>query len=323
MPVVQEPAIFHFSTDAYTERERLSAWREIVCRTIISLDITPAKMGDFRSEATVCQLPGLGLLFVDSVAMHMDHSREMIRDDDLSFVAAPTCHWTGSQAGRNPICNPGDGMLMSNADVGSITLGADARFTSFCIPVAAIRPLVADIDTAIARPIPASNAALRLLVGYLENARDAQALLTPELQRVAVTHVYDLVAMAIGATRDAGQIAERRGVRAARLRAAKAFVVSNLAQHDLGATAVALHLGVTPRYVHMLFENENETFSEFVLRERLTRAYRSLVDPRFVNRPISAVAFDCGFADLSHFNRHFRRRFGMTPSEARNTMDGS
>jgi len=38
---------------------------------------------------------------------------------------------------------------------------------------------------------------------------------------------------------------------------------------------------------------------------------------RFSNRPIALIAFDAGFADLSTFNRAFRRRFGMTPSEMR------
>jgi AraC-like DNA-binding protein len=315
--IAEEPAVFSFSTDAFPARERLSSWREVVCRTVVSVDIEPLNANEFYSKATVCRLPGLGVVFVDTVAMHMNHSRELIRDDDLSFVAAPTCQWAGSQAGRNPICQPGDGMLMNNAEVGSITLAADARFTSFGMPVAAIAPLVSDLDAAIARPIPADNAALKLLVGYLENARDAQALVTPQLQQLAVTHVYDLVAMALGATRDAGEIAKGRGVRAARLRAARTFILRNLARHELSAAVVAAHLGVTPRYIHMLFQQQRESFSEFLLGQRLERALAALVDPRFTSRPISTVAFDSGFSDLSYFNRTFRRRFGMTPSEAK------
>jgi AraC-like DNA-binding protein len=315
--VAQQPAVFDFSTDVFPERERLSSWREVVCRTIVNVDIDPLKTSEFFSKATVCQLAGLGVVFVDTVAMHMNHSRELICDDNLSFVAAPTCRWAGSQGGRNPVCKAGDGMLMNNAEVGSITLAADARFTSFSVPLAAIAPLVSDLDAAIARPIPADNAALRLLVGYLENARDARALVTPQLQQLAVTHVYDLVAMAVGATRDAGEIARGRGVRAARLRAARTFVLRNLARHDLSATTLALHLGVTPRYIYMLFEHEEESFSEFMLAERLMRVHRMLVDGHFASRPISAIAFDSGFRDLSYFNRTFRRRFGMTPSEAR------
>jgi AraC-like DNA-binding protein len=34
-------------------------------------------------------------------------------------------------------------------------------------------------------------------------------------------------------------------------------------------------------------------------------------------RRIIDIAFECGFNDLSYFNRCFRRRFGLTPSAAR------
>jgi AraC-like DNA-binding protein len=75
----------------------------------------------------------------------------------------------------------------------------------------------------------------------------------------------------------------------------------------------------------MLFETEDESFTEFVLNRRLMRAHRMLNDPRFAALTISAIALDAGFADLSHFNHTFRRRFGGTPSQMRKQAqrDGS
>jgi AraC-like DNA-binding protein len=196
-------------------------------------------------------------------------------------------------------------------------LASASRFITFRVPVAAIASHVPDIGAAVARPIPAGSAALKLLVGYLASTLDSEALITPELQQLAVTHVHDLLAVVLGATRDATELATGRGVRAARVRAAKAFIMQQLGHHDLSAATVAAHLGVTPRYVHMLFATEPESLSEFVLARRLVRAQCALADPRFVGHPISTIAFEAGFGDLSHFNRTFRRRFGMTPSEVR------
>jgi AraC-like DNA-binding protein len=62
--------------------------------------------------------------------------------------------------------------------------------------------------------------------------------------------------------------------------------------------------------------DEGATFSEYVVAQRLTRAYRMLIDSRAI-RTISAIALDVGFGDLLYFNRSFRRRFGATPSEVR------
>jgi AraC-like DNA-binding protein len=41
------------------------------------------------------------------------------------------------------------------------------------------------------------------------------------------------------------------------------------------ATSAARH-GVTPRYVHKLFEDEGVTYTQFVLQHRLDRAFRML-----------------------------------------------
>jgi AraC-like DNA-binding protein len=56
---------------------------------------------------------------------------------------------------------------------------------------------------------------------------------------------------------------------------------------------------------------------------RLARAHRLLTDPRYRDRNISAVGYEAGFGDLSYFNRTFRHRYGMTPSDVREAAHGS
>jgi AraC-like DNA-binding protein len=310
-------AQFRFSTDAFPERERLTAWREVFGRTVCNLDIEPLDPDRFHSEATVCQLPGLGVLFATSGAMHLRHTQELIKDGDLSFMAAPSCAFTAAQLDRNPVCEPGDGVLMTNAEVGSMTLASASRFITFRVPTAAIEPLVPDLGAAIARAIPAGNAALQLLVGYLASALDIGALASPELEQLAVTHVYDLLAMALGATRDAADVAQGRGIRAARLRAIKADILTHLGQHGMSLDAVASRHAISPVYIRKLFASEGSSFSRFVLEQRLERAHRLLNDARFTHHTIAALALRAGFADLSYFNRAFRRRYGVSPSDLR------
>jgi AraC-like DNA-binding protein len=74
---------------------------------------------------------------------------------------------------------------------------------------------------------------------------------------------------------------------------------------------------VTPRYVHLLFDSEGLSCSKFIIERRLVYAYKMLLDSQRSDRTITAISFTSGFSDLSHFNRVFRRRFGMTPSELR------
>lgn len=127
---------------------------------------------------------------------------------------------------------------------------------------------------------------------------------------------HDVIGLALGATREVAELAAGRGSRAARLRAIKADIAQNL-EGDVTAGALSTRHRISPRYIRKLFAGENLSLSKFVLCQRLTRVHRMLADPRFADYTIADIALAAGFGDVSTFNRAFRRRFGMTPSEVR------
>jgi AraC-like DNA-binding protein len=86
---------------------------------------------------------------------------------------------------------------------------------------------------------------------------------------------------------------------------------------SLSAIAVAQHLGITARYVHLLLEETGARFSRHVLEKRLEKADTLLRDPQWRNRLIIEIAAEAGFTDISHFNRAFRQKFQATPSAIR------
>jgi AraC-like DNA-binding protein len=165
--------------------------------------------------------------------------------------------------------------------------------------------------------VPANTPALRLLADYVDLIMQKHELQQVRLQQLFAAHVCDLVALVLGATRDGTELAQGRGLRAARLEAITSDVARRFADEGLSLDDVARRHGVTPRYVHMLFEPEGQTFSEFLIEQRLGQAHRMLTDPRLAGRTIGAIAFEAGFANLSTFNRLFRRRYGATPSDVR------
>ncbi|MFC5391339.1 helix-turn-helix domain-containing protein [Bosea vestrisii] len=61
------------------------------------------------------------------------------------------------------------------------------------------------------------------------------------------------------------------------------------------------------------------TFCHWLLATRLEESRRALLDPRRAGEGIASIAYCAGFNDLSVFNRAFRNRFGMTPSDLRGT----
>ena len=80
---------------------------------------------------------------------------------------------------------------------------------------------------------------------------------------------------------------------------------------ELSLSDLAQEAGLSPYHFLRTFERlTGLTPHQFVLRARLREAALRLSHER---TSILNVALDCGFGDISNFNRAFRREFGMSP----------
>ena len=309
--------VVRFSTADYAPRERLDAWREICSRTIQNMAIELLSTGRLHIKATMRQMPGLALAAGRSSPLIFQRRREFIDHDDVVFVWGRTSSYQAGQFGRTLDMDRGQAVVLAGADPAFLRVPRLGDYVSLRVPVHCLSPLISDLDAAYGRPIPAGRPALQLLARYLGILQETGTFAVPELRRQAVAHIHDLLALAVGATRDAAEIAKSRGVRAARLHAIKEDIANRLDQPDLSVATTAARQRVKPRYVQRLFESEGTTFTDYVLARRLAFAHRLLSDPLRAGAKISAIALDAGFGDLSYFNRTFRRCYGVTPSELR------
>ena len=60
--------------------------------------------------------------------------------------------------------------------------------------------------------------------------------------------------------------------------------------------------------------NTGRTFGAYVNDVRLARACQRLIED---DEPIGDISTGCGYQNLSHFNRRFRLKTGMSPREFR------
>lgn len=91
------------------------------------------------------------------------------------------------------------------------------------------------------------------------------------------------------------------------------------AQAAPSIAGLAEEAGVHPVYFTRAFRAAFRTTpGEVARRARLERAAAALIQS---DAPVTSVAHTAGFADHSHFCRHFRRAFGMTPSQYRRLFD--
>jgi AraC-like DNA-binding protein len=310
-------ATIRFSTADLPENLRIATWREHYSHTVLKADIDPGDDASFNATVVSRTLPGLQLVSGRYTAARLIRTREMIADgnDDLSLLVNQTGNVTVFARGREVTLRENDAVLISSSEAIVFDRRSFGESIAIRIPYSMLSPLV---DDAVMHHISRDAAALRLLTSYSNTLLDDDQLMgAPALRHQVATHMHDLVALALGATREAADVARGRGMGAARLREAKVYIIENACHRDLSIGSVATHLGVTPRHLQRLFECDGTTFSAFLLARRLARAYRMLCQPQSAQRRVSAIAYDVGFGDLSYFNRSFRRVYGATPMDIR------
>lgn len=312
-------AVLHFSTDDIDPPHRFTVWREALFQSEFNVDIEPVSDSPFRARATVRRLPGLRLLSGNSSpAIYRRNTRRVIRDDVVLSFGRDVVHVSARANGRETTIEAGDAFLAPCGGCASIQVPHEGEFTSVRLPRAALAGNVLHLEDAYCRRIPRDTPAFVLLRRYLALLNDdATALGDSSLEHSVVTHVYDLLARTLGATRDAAEIAGCRGVRIARMQIMKDDIGRHLTDASLSVRTVAARHNVSPRYVQRLFDENGSTFTEYVMEQRLERAHRLLSDPRLCDQTLTSIAFAVGFNDLSHFQRRFRRRYGVTPSDLR------
>jgi AraC-like DNA-binding protein len=262
-------------------------------------------------------LPDLSIVAGKITVSPNGRFRQRFDSDDLFLSIAQAGKSRFAVPGREALPGVGDAVLVGGCDGGIKDAYADSEFLSLRLPRKAIGSTVTNLSDSIGRRIPAGTPALRLLMRYLGVVDDTAILTTPSLQQQVVTHVYDLIALTLGATRDATVMAEDRGGRAARLRAIKDDIAQNLEHGDVLLAAIVARHRVSPRSVQNLFDNDGTTLSEYVLGQRLAHAHRALSDPRRAGEKIATIAFEAGFGDVSYFYRAFRRRYDVLPADVR------
>ena len=307
-----------FASEDLPARDRLPAWRELYGPRVNGADVQPAPSVPFRANVTLRALPGFGLTTTESSPARYARTRRFLTDGrdyfglHLSF-ADGAC----GQRGREIACGSRAAVLMNVAEAGWIVSPRQMRFLGLWFHRAKLDARVAGLDDRVLQPIASDTEPMRYLIGYIRYLEEQQTLTDPEVARIAAVHLRDLFVLVLGGKRDAAILAQGRGLRAARLQAIKRYVADNLGEHGLTVGGVAARHRVAPRYVQRLFEGEGTTFSEYVLNERLARVHTMLANPYYARWTVSAIALEAGFGDVSHFNRRFRRRYGLRPSDVR------
>jgi AraC-like DNA-binding protein len=294
----------------------MATLREALARAQVPADIEPLGVAPFHIEFECHSWNSVSLLYAETDPIRI------IKKPAPATGARSGFFFGRIEAGKllfsatNIVeeLRSGDSAIWCDHAAGTSQLTERGRLSAVCIQHEAFIAATRNLDDRPIRRIDPASPALPLLLSYMALLRRQAPTTDPLLAHRVSQHLIDLVAMTMEPLEAAQKTA---ATRTARLASIRADVLENLAHVRLSAKTVAARHSLSDRYIHILFEETGQTFSEFVEEERLKRAFTLLTDPSLGQQRISEIALQVGYVEHSTFTRAFRRRFGESPREVR------
>ncbi|MGH3622119.1 MAG: helix-turn-helix domain-containing protein [Sciscionella sp.] len=96
-----------------------------------------------------------------------------------------------------------------------------------------------------------------------------------------------------------------------------ASIEQHLGDPRLSPSMIAAVNHISVRYLHKLFHTQQASVAGFIRDARLERCRADLLDPATRSHPVHAIAARWGLTDPAHFNRLFRKTYGLPPADYR------
>jgi AraC family transcriptional regulator, positive regulator of tynA and feaB len=307
----------------WTTRERqpgeaLSYWKDIIRENLLDLQIDSAQRVDFYGHIVKRSLGALKANFISVSQQRVWRSEQGGRraaDAIFHLIHLRQGVQFVEHCGRNLRLEPGDCLLVD----------CESGF-SFDFPEG-VEALVLEIRKDwiqgwLPAPEEAAGQILGRKGGWGATLASALGNLTPALADIGLPHsaIAEQIAVLLALSTSPAMPALTTHKRTLMKRASETLR-ERCQEPDLDPSAVAASLGLSRRYIHMLFAAAGTTFSHELYSCRLQRAQRLLRDRRYDGVGIAEIAWNCGFSEPSHFTRRFRKCFGVPPTAYRRSLD--
>jgi AraC family transcriptional regulator, positive regulator of tynA and feaB len=311
-----------YSTACVHKKEKIEYWQDLCSRTYADLKLQPRDHSNFEGELRRSFAGPFSFVNVRSSAASITRSAEHDIDTQghrfeifLTLRGESVCFHNGQRA----VLRPGDFTLVD------ISLPYRFEFEDVCSAVSIGMPKSL-VGTYLPRPWAHLG---RHMPGLLGVNRLASVMIdclcgqvnggqVSELGPAVVRSIMDVITTAYASV-IAGPVSERACAASRRVQI-RAHIEANLRDPRLTPGRIATALGISQRYLRLLFSEEEETISRYVTRRRLEEANREMADAAWRGSTITDIAYHWGFSDAARFSRAFRDQFGVTPRRFRQTQ---
>lgn len=321
-PADQQGRLDELTTNDVPSAQRLAFWRDGVLKRMEPVE-GPGDGQPFQARLRRIAVDGAELVVHASNAICAVRSPERRRIDDcddISIDLMQDCQSAMIDHNGEHRLRPGDLRIVDYSQPIRI-LRSRHRASALILSRARVSAVLGhDLSALAGRHLPARGMAAVLRSHMRATIDEAPRLSTAE-RHAATTAAADMALAMLRATRfgigDAEQFVDGF------YRAAQRVIARRCADPDLTPDRVTAILGCSRASLYRVFARHDESIAAAIWSARIERAWHLLTSAEGAGMMISNIAADCGFREVPTFTRMFRRRYGMTPREARAASDGA
>ncbi len=287
-------------------------WHEVTCRSHSLTNCQFDVQAPFRAKLVSQDLDEVvtGSTFTSSFASIMSRREptEARKDgvDDFMALQVVEGRVQFSQGGRALEGRSGDVFLYDQSRPFALDLIGRHHLAFVVIPRAAMIERLADAEHLTARVLRSDAEVGDLARSVMRFLSKIEQLDRPAAKRVGRA-ALDILAAAF----DPRLLDHDRPEDHRLLMAAKTYMLKHLPDNKLDVETIATALGVAPRTLNRIFASEGVTPMRWLWQTRLSAAHDRLSQRRYST--VTEVAMQCGFGDLPHFSRLFKKTYGTSP----------
>lgn len=207
----------------------------------------------------------------------------------------------------------GDIVSWNPGFIGSFSCQTDINGITVSFPRDLVKSHVGDIDAIYGRKMSTENPVYSILRDNIINLYNSAERMSYLQMKYIMSAVMEVAYHGFIPPVSRGGSSYMQKV----LRRVRERILDALYSEDLSPANIAMELGISVRNLHNLFSTEGTTFSEFVRKQRLSRAKEALASGAFRTKSITEISHRFGFCDSAHFSKSFKREFGVSPKQFR------
>lgn len=309
-----------FDTSLVRTNERLSYWREAVCRNLVGVTCRTIDDAPFSGKLQATNSNDHVVARLSGGVHESIRTRRPKRDlrDDFFVLFYQLQGQMGVALNNDEfVLRPNEFYFYDSRHSHRLIFQEHFSHVALRVPRSKLRSRWLDLSQMGSFKYASRNNAMASLIGsnIQTLASNAKQLSTDQLE-IAFDSVLDLFSANIHdqtQSRDLALVEQTNTIHARAL----THIARHLADEKLAPDSIALQLGISRRYLDQLFQSKGESVSDRIQSLRLKKCAQELRTPAGNTLNISDIAFSWGFSNAAHFSKCFRRKFGMTPREYR------